>query len=507
MIDEKITKIQQGDTLYSLFGDKWEEIYNHRYNYFFKKMNTPIKIRQKSKIYVPQNTYVQQVSFYHKYQHLYEKWNNALTNRSINGQKKHIIIGMGKWVPLAVYLCYLILEHLQEEPVLVLDISTKFNCPFECISPGDFPLKKTLFFRKNKKLFYEQCRLDAEYVYKMKIKKMPGIFSLEYASIIDHFLMFENKTFYIPNGYVEVAGIIRKVCDKKKYNYICYENIGKNMVFCNNKPIDYKEINSIFLNILPMKLNKKQMKIVNKTLSTKTQAKRNQLSQGTKKTYTKRGFQYVDLKEELPSKIKDFYSKYKKIIILYDDIDYYESIMINKNVHFSNNKEWIKQTSYFCSTLKEDTGLIIREHPDADDLNWFNQIETKEKNSLFIRRSDKINSFKLVGIPNIKLLIVGFGWIAIDLLMFTNGRIPILSSKNSVYSNQTFITKPIDKKDYFNKIKELISCNFQGYDIDRIKKYYFSIIKYFSYYPGFDRFSPNKWTINNPPNLFKDFIR
>ena len=197
-----------------------------------------------------------------------------------------------------------------------------------------------------------------------------------------------------------------------------------------------------------IKLNDIQNKKLNSYISSRETQKDDNISLFSKKN-------------NIPNHILEFLQEYKekKIFCLFTNIAW-DAFAFSEEGKFSSMNEWIKETiNYFNN--RNDAALIIKAHPAEIYHNtpieyrvrtFINTLELRE-NILVINENDDVKPFWLYQKINIGLIHISTVGIEMALQ-----NIPVLTSgAKGHYSNKGFTIDPESKKDYFNKLTELIT--------------------------------------------------
>ena len=233
-------------------------------------------------------------------------------------------------------------------------------------------------------------------------------------------------------------------------------------------------------------LNKIEMKILDSYISSRETHKDDNIS-------------LFDNNNYIPRHILDFLSKNKdkKIFCLFTNIAW-DAFAFSEEKRFESMNEWIKETINYFNT-RNDAALIIKAHPaeiyhktpKKYRVRTFINTLKLNNNILLITEKEKIKPFWLY--KKINFGLIHISTVGIEMAL---QNIPVLTSgANGHYSNKEFTIDPKSKKEYFNKLSQLITNKLVFLpDINAAKKYMY--FRFFREAIDFDVI-----TIDNPSTI------
>ena len=215
--------------------------------------------------------------------------------------------------------------------------------------------------------------------------------------------------------------------------------------------------------------------------------------------------------------------KNQKIVLLLPSHGYEQHYRM-KNLIFNNYIDWLNNTINEL-IQKKNIKIIVRCHPfpydpNKDVINFKASDETSlnilkknkfynHKNLRIIGPFEKVNTYDLMELSDLGIVYTSLSGLELAMM----GKKPIVCT-NTSYSNEKYICRPKNKREYFKNIQSLLNRNTISEDnILRAKIFYFyftnilpkkfpwSFIKNGYYYNQF-----NFFTALSYKNLFNDFI-
>lgn len=212
--------------------------------------------------------------------------------------------------------------------------------------------------------------------------------------------------------------------------------------------------------------------------------------------------QQADVKDDLPTHVKEFLKGDEKVFLLACNV-VGDSSMLNRETIFESQQDLVRKCiDYF--KLRPDLKLIIRAHPGETVVaqkvgifmgNFAQPLAMGLSNVLVVHNKERLNTFSLV--PYLQATICWISSVGVDMVI---RGVPTIVSAHPKYSGLGIVEEPKSRQDFFNWIDQQAIQRSEVSEIQKknAKEYLYLIFKGFSFEAFGKKFRSFTCKLNQP---------